>query len=160
MSDLLLGLNEADLLDQLSGSVSSTIKKLEEANLDWDSVGMLLASSPIIGVALKGGTDQPRDLWGSVKTELRSFLCTDSEKYADLRKQFEGIEKKSSHIVVASLAASMADYIPVAAGIIAPMVIWGLVTAMRISKEAFCECTAAQLNAPAPPSPPAPANPG
>ena len=77
-------------------------------------------------------------LWEAVKWEYRSFLCTESEPYAELRGEWEELKLKSSASAVASLETLIASRLGVASGILAPLVTWLLVVTQRAGKETVC----------------------
>ncbi|HWP38102.1 MAG TPA: hypothetical protein VNL18_11170 [Gemmatimonadales bacterium] len=120
------------------------MKGMEQAGLQWEQVGATLAATPTSGIALKGGGRWPDRLWESTKAEFHVFLCTESPNYADLRQQWDALRKKSSTIAVSALSATIGAQIGVAAGVIAPLVIWLALVALRIGKEALCRAVTQQ----------------
>lgn len=138
MPDILSGFTEAGLLSQLPKSVRESIATLEAQQAKWDEVGTLLASGPTAGISLKGGGRWSGALWQNVKKEFHSFLCSDSSTYADLRKEWDSLRQKSSAMAVASLSGLVGSQLGVASGVIAPLVIWAAIVALRIGKEAAC----------------------
>lgn len=139
MSDLLSGFDEATLLSQFPPSVMLAIEASDKQKISWDNVGTLLAAAPSAGIALKGGGRWTGSLWLGVKKEFHSFLCTDSAAYADLRREWNNLRKKSSTLAVASLSGVIGAQLGVASGVVAPLVIWALIVALRIGHKALCE---------------------
>jgi hypothetical protein len=138
VSQLLEGMDANELLQHMPSNVRTSIETLERAGTDWNAVGNLLAATPTAGV-LQAGTGQwTADLWQAVKWEFRSFLCTDSEPYAELRKEWDQLKQRSSPIAVVSLATLIGAKLGVASGVIAPLVTWLFVVARRMGKEALC----------------------
>lgn len=138
MPDLLEGWSEETLMSQLPKSVRDSISALEKQNAQWDEIGSLLASSPTIGISLKGGGRWPGTLWQGVKKEFHSFLCTESPTYSDLRKEWDSLRQKSSAWAIATLSGVIGSQLGVAGGVVAPLAIWAVVVAVRIGKEAIC----------------------
>lgn len=138
MSQLLDGIDEADLLQQVTSSVRASLETFERAGTDWNAVGNLLAATPITGVALAGTGQWTSDLWQAVKWEFRSFLCTDSEQYADLRQEWDQLKQQSSALAARSLTALIGSRLGVASGVIAPLVTWLFLVAGRVGKDALC----------------------
>jgi hypothetical protein len=138
MSELLDGIEAADLLQRMPSNVRTSLETLERAGRDWNAVGNLLAGTPNAGVALTGTGQWTADLWEAVKWEFRSFLCTESEAYADLRKDWDELKKQSSTAAVGSLSTLIGARLGVAGGVLAPLVIWLFVVSRRIGKEAVC----------------------
>jgi hypothetical protein len=138
MSELLEGIEVGDLLQCMPSNVRSSLETLERAGTDWNAVGNLLAATPTAGVALTGTGQWTADLWEAVKWEFRSFLCTDSEPYAELRNQWDELKQQSSARAVGSLATHIGARLGVASGVLAPLVTWLCVVARRIGKETIC----------------------
>jgi hypothetical protein len=139
MSALLEGIDAADVLQQMPSTVRASLETLERAGTDWNAVGNLLAATPTAGVALTGTGQWTADLWQAVKWEFRCFLCTDSEPYAKLRKEWDELKRQSPARAVASLAALIGEKLGVATGVLSPLVIWLFVVARRMNREKMCE---------------------
>lgn len=77
--------------------------------------------------------------WHAVKDEIYLLICTDDKKYADLRKQLEKGEAKSSTAIVALITASLTFYIGMVAGIVVPLCALVLLAVTRVGKNAFCK---------------------
>ena len=138
MSQLLDGIDTGDLLRQMPSNVRTSLEMLQRAGTDWNAVGTLLAATPTAGVAQMGTGQWTADLWQAVKWEVRSFLCTDSDTYAQLRAEWDDLKQKSSALATASLAARIAAKLGVASGVLHPLVTWLLVVARRTDQEALC----------------------
>ncbi len=138
MSQLLEGIDAGDLLQHMPSSVRTSLETLERAGTDWNAVGNLLAATPTAGVALLGSGQWTADLWEAVKWEFRSFLCTESEPYAELRSEWDRLKQESPAAAVASLATLIGTKLGVASGVLAPLVTWLFVVAGRIGKEPLC----------------------
>lgn len=139
MTDLAIDLNEEELLSQLPRSVRTAVNALDGQAAPWDVIGGHLASAPTAGIALKGGGSWSGTLWVAVKNEIRAFICTESSEYADLRSQWSSLQKRGSGMAVAALSGAIGGQLGVAGGVIAPLVIWALVVALRIGKAALCQ---------------------
>ena len=138
MNELLEGIDARDLLQRMPSNVKTSLEMLERAGTDWDAVGDLLAATPTAGVALPGTGQWTADLWQAVKWEFRCFLCTDSEPYAELRKEWDELKRQSSARAVGSLTTLIGAKLGVASGVLAPLVTWLCVVARRMEKEALC----------------------
>jgi len=138
MSELLEGIDAADLLQHMPSSVRASLETMERAGTDWNAVGNLMATSPSAGVAVTGTGQWPADLWEAVKWEFRSFLCTESERYAELRTDWDELKQRSPSLAVGSLATLIGAKLGVASGVIAPLVTWLFVVTRRIGKEDVC----------------------
>nr|VFK13152.1 MAG: hypothetical protein BECKLFY1418C_GA0070996_100280 [Candidatus Kentron sp. LFY] len=78
------------------------------------------------------------DYWQELKFELKIFLCSKDQKYAELRKKLSNRADRSEKTIVAIIAAEVAMELGVAAGALVPFVAMCLVVAVRIGWEAFC----------------------
>ncbi|HEY1886072.1 MAG TPA: hypothetical protein VGG86_08460, partial [Roseiarcus sp.] len=83
----------------------------------------------------------PPSYWPDLKQEFHEFLCTDSEKYADLRSKLSAYGKKSETTIVATISAVMAGYIGVASAALIPFCALCAIAALRMGREAFCRST-------------------
>jgi hypothetical protein len=138
MNDLLEGMDAAELLQRLPSSVRASLETLERAGTDWNAVGNLLAATPNAGVALTGTGQWTADLWEAVKSEFRAFMCTESEPYAELRREWDALKQRSPALAVGSLATLIGGRLGVASGVLAPLVTWLFLVSRRIGKEAVC----------------------
>lgn len=137
MTISLEGITEEELFLSLPQGVALNIKNLNTAGGDFDTVGALLANTPALGVSLKG-LRWKANLWQAVKSEFHSFLCTESDAYADLRSDWDGMRQKSSTLLISALSAAIGAKLGVASGVLVPLVVWLLVSALRIGKQALC----------------------
>jgi hypothetical protein len=143
MNQLLEGINAEDLLQHMPSHMRTSLETLERAGTDWNAVGNLLAATPTTGVVFTGTGQWTSDLWQAVKWEFRSFLCTDSEPYAELRKEWDELTHQSSARAVASLARVVGARLGVASGVVAPLVTWLFVVSRRLGKDEVCLTLAA-----------------
>jgi hypothetical protein len=138
VTHLLERMNAEDLLQGMPENVRASLETLQRGGTDWNAIGNLLAGTPTAGVALTGTGQWTANLWDAVKWEFRSFLCTDSEPYAELRKEWDQLKQNSSTLAVGSLAKLIGARLGVASGVVAPLVTWLFVVAHRIGKEGLC----------------------
>lgn len=139
MSESIEQLDEDALLSQLPDNVREGIEAMESEGVDWNSIGEALADAPSNAIpSQKGGGDWKDDLWEEVKAEFRIFLCTDDEKYSDLKDEGEDLGDMGVRLLVASLSSLIGSQIGVAGGMIAPLVVWLLTVGNRIGQEALC----------------------
>jgi hypothetical protein len=143
VSQLLEGLDARELLQHMPSNVRTSLETLERAGTDWNAVGSLLAATPTAGVAVTGTGQWTADLWEAVKWEFRSFLCTESERYAELRTEWDELKRQSPALAVGSLSTRIGAKLGVASGVLAPLVTWLFVVTGRIGKDAVCVTLAA-----------------
>ena len=155
MSAILEGIDASDLLRHLPSNVRSSLETLERAGTDWNAVGNLLAGTPTAGVAMRGTGQWTSELWEAVKWEFRSFLCTESERYAELRTNWDELKGQSSTAAAASLATVVGERLGVARGVVAPLVTWLLLVARRDGKDDACRALSATVTS-SPIQPPSP----
>ena len=138
MSELLEGIDTEALLRHMPSSVRTSLEMLERAGTDWNTVGNLLAATPTAGVALTGTGQWTSELWEAVKWEFRSFVRTDSERYAELRAGWSALKQRSPTVAVSSLATVMGAKLGVSSGVVAPLVTWLFVVARRVGEDEVC----------------------
>lgn len=138
MSQLLDGIDAGDLLEHMPSNLRTSLQTLERAGTDWNAVGNLLAATPTAGVAVSGTGQWTTELWESVKWEYRSFLCTDSDRYEELRMKWDELKQQSPALAIGALATLISAKLGVASGVIEPMVTWLLVVTRRVGKEDAC----------------------
>lgn len=138
MSQLLEGIDAGDLLQHMPSNMRTSLETLERAGTDWNAVGNLLVATPTAGVALTGTGQWTADLWEAVKYEFRSFLCTESERYAELRLEWDALKQRSPALAVSSLSSLIGAKLGVASGVVAPLVTWLFLVARRIGKDDVC----------------------
>ena len=131
-------MSDGDLLQHVPSNVRTSLETLQRAGTDWNAVGNLLAETPTAGVLHSGTGQWTADLWLAVKWEFRSFLCTDSDPYADLRKEWDEQLQRSPARAVGSLATLIGAKLGVHGGVIAPLVIWLCVVERRMGRESLC----------------------
>jgi len=83
----------------------------------------------------------PPPYWESLKDEFRIFLCTDDKKYANLRKEIKNRGGESQLALCSMIAAAMAGYIGVAAGVLVPFCALCVMAALKVGTQAFCRAT-------------------
>src|SRR5215203_4401493 len=85
---------------------------------------------------------QPRivktSVWDRLKVEFYVFICTQEEKYSELRKKFRDHANEAGVVVVGLVAASLAPYVGVAAGVIVPLCALCLLALAVMGREACC----------------------
>ncbi|HEX2779629.1 MAG TPA: hypothetical protein VHM30_09030, partial [Gemmatimonadaceae bacterium] len=138
MSELLEGIDVGDLLQRMPSNLRASLETLERAGADWNAVGSLMAVAPNAGVALTGTGQWTAELWESVKWEFRSFLCTESERYAELRGEWDELKRRSPSLAVGSLATVIGTQLGTASGVVAPLVTWLFVVTRRIGRDDAC----------------------
>jgi hypothetical protein len=143
MSQLLEGIDAGDLLQHMPSNMRASLETLERAGTDWNAVGNLLVATPTAGVALTGTGQWTADLWEAVKYEFRSFLCTESERYAELRSEWDALKRRSPALAVSSLSSLIGAKLGVASGVVAPLVTWLFLVARRIGQDDVCLTLAA-----------------
>lgn len=135
--DQLKDLTEAQILKCLPPPVERHVVTLNTQGVPWDQIGDLLALTPSAALSLKG-PGWNRHLWVEVKAEVYAFLCDDSERYSDLRSDWNTLTEKGSTLAIASLSGAIGSQLGMTGGVVAPMVIWAIAVAVRIGKEAAC----------------------
>ncbi len=82
-----------------------------------------------------------KDYWGSLKAELREFICTNSEKYSADRERIRAIEPTISKAVIPAIAAAVGSTLGIAAGVATPFVAIALFGATKIGVNTWCRAS-------------------
>ena len=146
--ELLDGITEGDLKLSLAPNVRNAVDKLDQRDIGWDQIGLLLTETPNYAIALKGGSGQSHDLWSAIKEEFVEFLCSNTEQHHELRSKWVELREQSVPVAVAWLSAAIGSQIGIVGGMIAPVVVWLLITAHRIGTRAFCRMMCMQDSEP------------
>jgi hypothetical protein len=120
-------------------AVLSLLESAEAGDKDFDSIGLgLTGEKANVGFVFLTGTraqENDQTIWGAIKAELYDFLCTKSKRYANERK--DGVTT-IKHVVVIIATAVSAQF-HVAVGVIAGAVTVALMSALKITRNAWCE---------------------
>jgi hypothetical protein len=127
-----LPFREADVSALLDADAHAVMRRLGP-DASWDAVGAALAGSSPASLAASPG------LWRAVVEEFTDFVCTDSPRYADLRTQWDDLCSRSAAIAITALTAALAAQLGVASTIAGPLVVWLVLSAVRIGTRAFCD---------------------
>ena len=123
---------EADVSALLDPSASAIVRRLGR-DASWDAVGVALAGASPAAASARAG------LWSSVLAEFTDFVCTDSDRYADLRAQWDELCSRSAAIAVTALTTALAAQLGVASTVAGPLVVWLVLSAVRVGTRAFCD---------------------
>lgn len=140
-------LSESELLQIVAEGTGNNI-----AEETIDELGRELATKVVPargrpkGIRRSNAASDSPTYWRAVRREVHTLVCTQDKKYSDLRKQIERLGAKSQTALVSTIAAAVASYIGVAAGILVPMCALVLLAILRVGKNAFC--AQAELNIP------------
>ena len=80
----------------------------------------------------------PKEWWPKVKNEFHIFLCTDDNKYTDLRKKLKESGSVTSTTVLSAVAAAIGSSLGFELGAIVGLVAVCIYGAIKIGKEAYC----------------------
>ena len=123
---------EADVSALLDPAAAGVVRRLGP-DASWDVVGAALAGSSSAAAAARPA------IWRSVLTEFTDFVCSDSARYADLRRQWDELCTRSAAIAITTLTASLAAELGVGSTVVGPLVVWLVLSAVRIGTRAFCD---------------------
>lgn len=84
----------------------------------------------------------PKEWWPRVKHEFHVFLCTEDEKYDDLRKKLKESGSVTSTTILSAIAAAIGSVLSFEAGAIVGLVAVCLYGVIKIGKEAYCASSA------------------
>lgn len=116
---------------------SILLEALHTPNFDFNIAGLTLTgehkiNGPIVKTSI---IERKGSLWQMVQDEVFDFLCTKSAKYKTERGEAGVSAKNAIGIIAASLAATY----HVAFGVIAGVVTLAVMSAFKITKNAWCQ---------------------
>ncbi len=85
-------------------------------------------------------------IWDALKTEFRALICTEDERYSDLRNKLKEQGSDANVVIVSIIASCMATYVGTVAGILVPFCSLLLLALARMGKEVFCKFTAGAID--------------
>lgn len=140
MSDWIDTLPEEELLGELSPPTRRVIEQLVAAGVPVEAIGQTMAGAPIVGIAPKGSTGWPLDLWQRVVGELRSLICTDDARYSRLRETLGGGKLLTGALVIAYVEKAIAVRVgEIESSLLASIIAVGLLCIVKVGKEAWCK---------------------
>ena len=83
----------------------------------------------------------PKKFWEAVKVEFRILICTEDEKYSDLRKKLALESQKGTKSAVALISASVGSILGVKATLLVGFCAVVLYGVLKVGKEAYCSTT-------------------
>jgi len=87
-----------------------------------------------------------KSYWDAVKKEMHLFLCTGDDRYAELWRRINALEKKGTTAVVGVIAAFLGATIGAPATVVAGFVAVCLYGVTKVGKEAYCRYAAPGKN--------------
>jgi hypothetical protein len=127
-----LPFRESDVSALLDHAAADVVRRLGP-DASWDVVGAALAGASPAAASSRPG------IWSSVLAEFTDFVCSDSARYADLRAQWDDLCARSAAVAVTALTGALAAELGVAGTVVAPLVVWLVLSAVRIGARAFCD---------------------
>jgi hypothetical protein len=86
----------------------------------------------------KGDKGLSRRLWKAFKDEWFELACTNTSKYAGLRRKVAGLKGTPATVIVSSISAGIAASMGITAGIIAPFVAIFLHGVLSVGNNVVC----------------------
>ena len=141
MSDIEIAINASELeslSDELFALKGQSFSHAMLAEAMWNDKFGGVSDPSIFGF----GEGKNRDpslsskVWSSIKKEWYLLICTNDEKYDDLRKKVEDLNGKQATVIVSTISAVLASTLGLEAGLLLPFVtvfLHGIVTVGRNS---------------------------
>ena len=128
-----IALREADVRALLDAD-SAAVLETHARSGDWQTAGAAFAAA--LSPAAAHARVPP--LWDRLLAQFTEFLCSDSARYADLRAEWDALCRRSAALAVTALTTALAAELGVASTIAAPLVIWLVLSAVRMGTNVFC----------------------
>ena len=126
------------------------LSMIEMQDYDWDDLGKLLnlhvqGAGP--RAALNIPPDQwnysspllrPTDYWSSVKAEVFTLLCTDDEKYSDLRDRLSKHSDTATLYILSTISVWLSSHLTASLAVITPLVGTVLYAVSKLGIAGWC----------------------
>jgi hypothetical protein len=133
-------LSKSDLLkiieDDLTSRANIRISAEELREKSVDDIGYMM-SSFIHGIS-PSIRPQP-EYWTRLKNEIHELICTDSKRYAALRRKLNKKGANAQTAIVATISAGIASHLGFAAGALVPFCALCLLAIAKVGQRAFCQ---------------------
>jgi hypothetical protein len=80
----------------------------------------------------------PQSFLRQVQHEVRLFICTNDQRYADVKRNIATQARKSQLLLISAISGAVGGRLGTEAGILTPLVALYLLAALKIGKEAYC----------------------
>lgn len=137
MLEILKSFSDEEFLSNLSGQMESMVKSLQMSGASIDDIGVNLSLNPSFGLAPKGAQKWNQDLYNRIKFEVREIICTDSEKYKELRESLKIEAKITTNFIISAVSGYVGKEIGVSAAVCVPFVILSIIAILRATTEAI-----------------------
>ncbi|PHQ31795.1 hypothetical protein [Rhodopirellula bahusiensis] len=97
-----------------------------------------VAAQPGTGLATKGQSLWPRELVEQISKEIYLVICTEDEKYADLRKKVKEQKEISATVLITLMSSTIATYVDAMAAMCVPLVTWIMAALSKTGVEGWC----------------------
>lgn len=96
-----------------------------------------LSLNSSFGVAPKGAQKCNQGLYERIRIEVRKIICTDSEKYKELRKSLKIEAKIATNVIIGAISGYVGKEIGVSAAICVSFVVISIIDILRATTEAI-----------------------
>ena len=122
------------------------ISIIEKQGFTWDELGRQLdLEQQGFGAKASASNDRsyfkrpPMDFWSALKKELRILICTDDEKYEELRKKINENKTSVTAFTVSTISATLAPIVGTTVAALSPLVGIALYAMIILGKNTWCE---------------------
>lgn len=137
MLEILKSFSDEEFLSNLSEQMESIVKSLQMSGASIDDIGINLSLNPSFGLAPKGAQKWNQGLYNRIKSEVREIICTDSEKYKELRESLKIEAKITTNVIIGVVSGYVGKEIGVSAAVCVPFVVLSIIAILRATTEAI-----------------------
>ncbi len=130
------------------------LSMIEMQDYDWDDLGKLL-NLHVQGVGPRAALNippnqwnqrndsilrllRPTDYWSSVKAEVFTLLCTDDEKYSDLRDRLSKHSDTTTLYILSTISMWLSSHLTASLAVITPLVGTVLYAVSKLGIAGWC----------------------
>lgn len=137
MLEILKSFSDEEILSTLPGNMESVVNTLQISGASIDDIGINLSLNPSFGLAPKGSQKWNEGLYERIRIEVREIICTDSEKYKELRESLKIEAKITTNVIIGAISGYVGKEIGVSAAICVPFVVLSVIAILRATTEAI-----------------------
>lgn len=138
MQNWLDSINEGELRRMLPKALLTFLDDTEKDGGTIDDVALSLERMPRNYLEAEEAEKLPKGMWSDITEEMYLLVCTDDQKYSDLRVRFSEQKSITTAYVVSTISAALGAVFGFSATVLAPFTVLCLMAIIELGKEVWC----------------------
>lgn len=139
MNEILEGLTPEDFFKTLPTTTRKTALSMLASGIDPLDIAVVFATSPGEGLVTKGGELWPRDMLSRTLTEVKLFICQDSQEYKEAKEKLRTATTVATNVIVLVVADAVSIRLGMAGALCVPLVTAILGSVAQVGVRAWCK---------------------